>query len=1001
MQQTADNERILPYENEFEMDDGGNYTPTYYYTVKVKDQSNSVVSGATVVYKKNGVTVYTTTTNSSGKASYTEETTSPSTNIVCTVSKTGYNTISNISVSGELGSNISTPVTLSQTTTTYYYVLYVKDATSNEAISGASVKVYSSSNTTGTPIGTATSDADGKATYSRNNDSSILYFKVEKNGYTNVTGNVQLSGQSNINYWNVTSHKQYVNLEAIPTADYWYVISVKNDSGQPVEGVKVRLYRDFSYNNPYGDGYLNIKTGQADDELIYTISSFVSGVTSTDIPTIKLEDRFKEDLGIDSIDAIQIINEIDNTYNISTTSEELSQISTVGQLVEHIKSKVSNADKMIPKTVHTTDSNGLIVKSYGSSSTQPSAIYAKGGNLPTGNTWNISQGKLNATKSNTLPGLNLSTKSYDTRVYYHNFIVIDDHISVALSNTTVKYYDSNNTLLAEKTSDANGKVTYSGNSQMVYVLVEKDGFETYGKIGFNGSEDSKHYTGIRLSPLNTVRVIYETSEEPAINVPVIIFNYDSLGKYKKLKECYTYSNGYIETLEIKYYNQTSNVYVSSKNKIYNLTTGDVILTIPYDDDIDTDDENEFEKFNDLSINSIKKNINEGNLELEIGTSKKVSYNSNDFRINIVDPDSINTYDIFASKPVMVYNDKKNVIGSVDVGLKSNVNKMGIKIINRYSGYYNPIFKDIVFYNNLNNCSFSNTSFDSGYSDNYGKFGVINNMWFHKVNDNKKKIIKTLNPNYPLMGQYALDYRDYNIFESNWDENHYTRQVDFEHSEPCQNISSMKNGLCMLGSKYLNVPNTIEIFGLSMGDDSEWKGEWNDDWITNPDACPGEVMFKEINNNSVNFYFFFKKRILRYFRGILKEEFEKYIDSNFSFGNEGVDDDIDEYVTKNILKLYKLDRVRVLVRRTKKGQHNSRIENDYSKYLEFIPNRETGEFDIPIDKENFSYFKQHGFVQINTVTLSKMNRDDFDRRLVYNLRNGSQEEFAFSFVLRKI
>ena len=351
----------------------------------------------------------------------------------------------------------------------------------------------------------------------------------------------------------------------------------------------------------------------------------------------------------------------------------------------------------------------------------------------------------------------------------------------------------------------------------------------------------------------------------------------------------------------------------------------------------------------------------------------------------------------------MYNNQKSVIGSVDIGLKSDANQLRLKMINRYSGYYNPIFKDILFYYNFETvkggqqvvCPYSNTAFDYNYSDNYGKFGTINNLWFHKANDNKDiEIVNSLTPYYPLTGQYTLDYKDYNIFSSSWDTDYYTRQTDVKNSEPCKNIASMKNDLCMFGSKYLNVPNTIEICGFRLGNDENWNGEWNDDWITNPEGCPGEMMYKEINNNSVEFYFFFTKRILRYFYENLKDEFKKYIsETKFSYGKDGLEDDIKEYVSKNVLKLYKLEKVRLFVRRIKVGQNNSKIENNYTEYLEFDP--DDGRFcDV-------SYFRRQNFNDVNTITLVKMNRDDFDRKIVYNLRTGMKEEFGFSFILTKI
>ena len=166
------------------------------------------------------------------------------------------------------------------------------------------------------------------------------------------------------------------------------------------------------------------------------------------------------------------------------------------------------------------------------------------------------------------------------------------------------------------------------------------------------------------------------------------------------------------------------------------------------------------------------------------------------------------------------------------------------------------------------------------------------------------------------------------------------------------------------------------------------------------------MFKEVNDNSVDFYFFLKKRILRYFREKLKQEFENYINPHYSFGKEGLDDDIDEYVIKNILKLYQLEKIKVFIRRVKKGQHNSKIKNDYSRYLTDVLFDDDGIKVIDPDTQDYipltsNYFKSHGFNEINTVTLSKMNRDDFDRKLVYNLQNGMKEDFGFTFVLKKI
>lgn len=408
-------------------------------------------------------------------------------------------------------------------------------------------------------------------------------------------------------------------------------------------------------------------------------------------------------------------------------------------------------------------------------------------------------------------------------------------------------------------------------------------------------------------------------------------------------------------------NETATIYISPKNE---------------DLDDNSTKNTTIEHFQSLSAYYIKNNINNStNIEY-------ASTNGGNFKIRVLDPDSVDTYDVFTCNPVVMDNED-NIIGSVDICLKSNANDLKLKTINRYSGYYNPIFKDIMFYDNYDysdeELPYSNTSFDNDYEDDYGKFGVINNMWIHKVNeDDSTKIVSYLEPYYPLIGQYALDYKDYNLFSSNWDKDYYTKQLDTLHSGSCNNISSMKNGLCMFGSKYLNTPKSIEIECFNGCED------WNDEWVTDPNGCSGEMMYKE-KSNSVEFYFFLRKRILRHFYEKLEPEFKKYISDDKSYGETGLEDDINAYVEKNILKLYQLDKIRVFIRRTKSGIPDNQIENDYVSYI----NKCTNEL------------IESGFEEVNTLSMTKINTDDFDRKVVYNLKTQMKEEFGFSFVISKI
>lgn len=55
---------------------------------------------------------------------------------------------------------------------------------------------------------------------------------------------------------------------------------------------------------------------------------------------VTLEASLKEDLGADSIDAVQIVMDLEEAFNISIEEDNADSISTVGNLVDYIKSLI-------------------------------------------------------------------------------------------------------------------------------------------------------------------------------------------------------------------------------------------------------------------------------------------------------------------------------------------------------------------------------------------------------------------------------------------------------------------------------------------------------------------------------------------------------------------------------------------------------------------------------------------------------------------------------------
>lgn len=55
---------------------------------------------------------------------------------------------------------------------------------------------------------------------------------------------------------------------------------------------------------------------------------------------IKLESRLSEDLGLDSIDAVELIMKLEEDYNISISDDEIKNVKTVRELVDYVNKLV-------------------------------------------------------------------------------------------------------------------------------------------------------------------------------------------------------------------------------------------------------------------------------------------------------------------------------------------------------------------------------------------------------------------------------------------------------------------------------------------------------------------------------------------------------------------------------------------------------------------------------------------------------------------------------------
>ena len=518
-------------------------------------------------------------------------------------------------------------------------------------------------------------------------------------------------------------------------------------------------------------------------------------------------------------------------------------------------------------------------------------------------------------------------------------------------------------------------------------------------------DDINHY-GYKID-VSRLRIMSESLQNILINMGVE----DSITKIKFYNIDYNTEMG-IENIYTEFENKDIKVDVVSGNitingNTYLTLTGngsirnlrmDINIKDKFDNNLDSLGlKDYFTVFNQLSMYNIAESIN---------NDYNVKYDStvedNKYKIRVIEPDSIEVEDKYEAIPVKITQNNKSVVGSVEIKEKQDTDKIGIMVINRYSGFYNPIFNDILYYDDykyiksigiLKNVEkfelpYSNTHIDYNYSDGYGEFGVIKNMYYHKTNIRRSdKILTSEKPVYPAINEYAIDYRNYNIFSSSWDEGYYISQDDLDNSSVCEGIGSMKDNLCMFGSKYLNLPDRIFIDTFENG--KAWDAKMIMSVRDNTDT---EIMYKEINNKSVIYNLFIEKRLKRYLKENLMEVFSKYINKEYSFGNKGtIEDDVEEYVEKNLLKLYKVDKVYLYIKDERMGIRDKKIENEYLKYVD-----KTNELKI---KNGFPVIEvESGRLKDSKFIMGKIN--EFDRQVVYNLKSGFKESFGFGVSFKR-
>jgi hypothetical protein len=369
-------------------------------------------------------------------------------------------------------------------------------------------------------------------------------------------------------------------------------------------------------------------------------------------------------------------------------------------------------------------------------------------------------------------------------------------------------------------------------------------------------------------------------------------------------------------------------------------------------------------------------------------------------------------DILKSMYVGVVPDqsKPTVFNLIDViGYSLSLQpKPRVTPIARHSGRYEPISKDLFFFrdpylqydftgyvtgstgvtyntstgehhdedykvNVFNLTRYANTQFHS----NDLRFGQIKNMFYHKVNTQDSSTVLELSSNsaflslYPLINEVGIDFRDFYTFSSNWDPGYFRSSEDKFVIIPEIGTRSMTEQKSFFGSKYLKVPQQIQLETFTPSD-------FNQDAIKQPSLVSGTFMWNE-DSVKISAWLFIEKRLINYLFPYVKTTFSKYINPLFGFGDQqSLDDDVIQYIRKNVLSLYKVGTIEFFTRESRTIQPTNVNTAELTNHDKF-----TAGLNI---NRNFSS--------------QLLNTNQFDISLIYNKKTGFSEDIGFSVTIVK-
>ena len=337
----------------------------------------------------------------------------------------------------------------------------------------------------------------------------------------------------------------------------------------------------------------------------------------------------------------------------------------------------------------------------------------------------------------------------------------------------------------------------------------------------------------------------------------------------------------------------------------------------------------------ISFASIQDAINSGLPEVRyISVDSSGNVQENTFVLNLVRPNQVVKSTYLKRQEIQRSSNEIQIPSRILGYTLSPLPRLELSPIVRYQGNYGPRWKDVIKfidlddiknqsldYNNIQILSKIENPYITGGLEDKG-IGDIKNLFYNKVNtENSRGVLyRFINrgsedqsvflPVYPLLGEIAINKRDFYIFKSNWDADYYTKSLSATIENSVIGTREPKEEKSFFGSKVISIPNEvrIETFPLGISDDIEFIDFGSSiNNITSSIVVTPIIRKGKVTQNIINFYV--TKSLEEWLiQDGISEEFVKYIDPNYSFGNLGIDDDVRLYIRENIFQRYSIKEV---------------------------------------------------------------------------------------------